>query len=109
MHHKQRLQESRTARISTDVRLGGAQLELDETNLGLFDGSRASVCSDHILVKYTPFHELCIFNGSANLSTTMVTNLDKGSHEIDMLTFLTILMSLRSTFELWEFDIRVTA
>jgi len=26
-----------------------------------------------------------------------------------MLTFLTILMSRRSTFELWEFDIRVTA
>jgi hypothetical protein len=70
---------SSTTGTRTDVWLGWTELELDETDLGLFDGSRAPVRGDHILIEHTSFYECRVFNRSTDLLIIISTRENIGS------------------------------
>jgi len=53
--------------INTHIRFGSTQLELNETDLGLFHPCRTPGGDDNVLVEDDTLHEFSVFNGTANL------------------------------------------
>ena len=53
--------------MTTNVRLGSTELELDETNFRLFDSGRATSRDDDVLIKHSTIDEFGIFDRTANL------------------------------------------
>jgi hypothetical protein len=62
---------------NTHVWFGSAQLELNETNLGLFHPCWTPSRDDDVLVQDDTLHELSVFNSSADLfDNTDISQID---------------------------------